>query len=100
MLGTQTDLQHLEKSQQVFDYKKMRNALRVPDKEDSTILINLKLAQDAGVLVHCDTVAADSDEVAGVAVVGKVVILDGRRGQNFADALQMRAAGFARRSRS
>ncbi len=59
MLGTQTDLQHLEKSQQVFDYKKMRNALRVPDKEDSTILINLKLAQDAGVLVVTGTDAGN-----------------------------------------
>lgn len=59
MLGTQMDLQHLEKNQQPFDYKKMRAALRVPDKEDSMILSNLKLAQDAGVLVVTGTDAGN-----------------------------------------
>lgn len=59
MLGTLTDLQHLEKSKVPFDYKRLRSRLLVPDKEDSTMLSNLKLAQDAGVLVVAGTDAGN-----------------------------------------
>jgi imidazolonepropionase-like amidohydrolase len=59
MLGTLMDLQHFEKGKQPFDFKKMRNRLLVPDMEDSTMLTNLKLAQDAGVLVVTGTDAGN-----------------------------------------
>lgn len=59
MLGTLMDLQHLEKSQQPFDYKKMRARLLVPDQGDSIMIANLKLAQDAGVLVVAGTDAGN-----------------------------------------
>lgn len=59
MLGTLMDPQHIEKSKQTFDYKKMRSYLHVPDKEDSTMLTNVKLAQDAGVLVVAGTDAGN-----------------------------------------
>lgn len=59
MLGTLMDPQHIEKSKQTFDYKKMRNFLQVPDKADSTMLTNVKLAQDAGVLVVAGTDAGN-----------------------------------------
>ena len=59
MLGTLMDPQHIEKSKQAFDYKKMRNYLHVPDREDSTMLTNVKLAQDAGVLVVAGTDAGN-----------------------------------------
>jgi imidazolonepropionase-like amidohydrolase len=58
MLGTQTDMQHFEPGKP-FDYKKMRNAMRVPDKADSMTLSNLKLAQQAGVLVVAGTDAGN-----------------------------------------
>lgn len=59
MLGTLMDPQHIETSKQTFDYKKMRNFLQVPDKGDSTMLTNVKLAQDAGVLVVAGTDAGN-----------------------------------------
>ncbi|NII27693.1 amidohydrolase family protein [Pseudoflavitalea sp. X16] len=59
MLGTLMDVQHIEKSKLIFDYKKMRNILQVPDKGDSTMLTNVKLAQDAGVLVVAGTDAGN-----------------------------------------
>lgn len=59
MLGTLMDPQHFRKDQAPFDYKKMRNFLPVPDKKDSTMLTNLKLAQEAGVLIVTGTDAGN-----------------------------------------
>lgn len=59
MLGTLMDLQHFENGKSPFDYKQMRNRIHVPDKQDSTALTNLKLAQDAGVLVVAGTDAGN-----------------------------------------
>ncbi len=59
MLGTLMDPQHIEKGKISFDYKKMRNYLRIPNKEDSTMITNLKLTQDAGVLVVTGTDAGN-----------------------------------------
>ncbi|MBO9561610.1 MAG: amidohydrolase family protein [Niastella sp.] len=59
MLGTLMDPQHIEKNKITFDYKKTRNYIRIPDKEDSTMITNLKLAQDAGVLVVTGTDAGN-----------------------------------------
>jgi imidazolonepropionase-like amidohydrolase len=58
MLGTLTDLQHLG-SKAPFDYRNMRNRYKIPSKEDSTMLTNLKLAQQAGVLVVAGTDAGN-----------------------------------------
>ena len=59
MLGNLMDLQHIEKTKLPFDYKKMKKAFPVPSKEDSTMLVNLKLAQDKGVLVVAGTDAGN-----------------------------------------
>ena len=58
MLGTIMDLQHLDKKAP-FDYHKMRNRFHIPSKEDSTMLTNLKLAQQAGILVVAGTDAGN-----------------------------------------
>jgi imidazolonepropionase-like amidohydrolase len=58
MLGTLMDLQHLG-NKVPFDYHKMRNRFHIPAKEDSTMLTNLKLAQQAGVLVVAGTDAGN-----------------------------------------
>lgn len=58
MLGTLTDLQHLG-DKVPFDYLKMRNPFHIPNKEDSTMLTNLKLAQQAGILVVSGTDAGN-----------------------------------------
>ncbi|MGX5817384.1 amidohydrolase family protein [Chitinophaga lutea] len=59
MLGTLTDLQHIDKSKLPFDYKRLRSRLSIPNREDSTMLTNLKLAQEAGVLVVAGTDAGN-----------------------------------------
>ena len=59
MLGTLMDLQHIEKDKLPFDYKKVRTRLHVPDKEDSTMITNIKLAQDAGILIVAGTDAGN-----------------------------------------
>jgi imidazolonepropionase-like amidohydrolase len=58
MLGTLMDLQHLG-NKVPFDYHKMRNRYHIPSKEDSTMLTNLKLAQQAGVRVVAGTDAGN-----------------------------------------
>lgn len=58
MLGTLMDLQHIEAGKP-FDYKKIRNIMHVPDKADSVMQENLKLAQQAGVLVVAGTDAGN-----------------------------------------
>lgn len=58
MLGTLMDIQHLG-NKVPFDYVKMRNRFHVPSKEDSTMLANLKLAQQAGVTVVAGTDAGN-----------------------------------------
>jgi imidazolonepropionase-like amidohydrolase len=58
MLGTLMDLQHIEKGKP-FDYKKIRNIMHVPDKADTMMRQNLKLAQQAGVLVVAGTDAGN-----------------------------------------
>jgi imidazolonepropionase-like amidohydrolase len=58
MLGTLMDLQHLGKKVPI-DYIKMRNRFHIPDKEDSTMLTNLKLAQQAGIQVVAGTDAGN-----------------------------------------
>lgn len=59
MIGTIMDLQHIEKTKMPFDYTKMKSRFPVPSKEDSTILTNLKIAQQAGVLVAAGTDAGN-----------------------------------------
>lgn len=57
MLGTVMDIRHIEKMP--FDFKKIRTRFPVPSKADSTMLTNLKLAQDAGILVVAGTDAGN-----------------------------------------
>ena len=59
MLGTLTDLRHLPAKEIGFDYKMMTSRLKVPSKEDSTILTNLKLVSDAGINVVTGTDAGN-----------------------------------------
>jgi imidazolonepropionase-like amidohydrolase len=59
MLGTLTDLQHIDKSVANFDYKAMRSRHKIPAKEDTIMLQNLKLAQDAGVNIVAGTDAGN-----------------------------------------
>lgn len=58
MLGTLMDLQHLG-NKVPFDYIKMRNRFHIPAKEDTIMLANLKLAQQAGILVVAGTDAGN-----------------------------------------
>jgi imidazolonepropionase-like amidohydrolase len=59
MLGTLMDVPHLEKMP--FNYKQIRSNPRfsIPGKEDTTMLTNLKAAQNAGVLVVSGTDAGN-----------------------------------------
>ena len=59
MIGTIMDIQHIEKSKMPFDYTKMKSRFPVPSKDDSTILTNLKIAQQSGVLVAAGTDAGN-----------------------------------------
>jgi imidazolonepropionase-like amidohydrolase len=58
MLGSLLDLQHLG-TKAPFDYHTMRNRFHIPAKEDTTMANNLKLAQQAGVLVVSGTDAGN-----------------------------------------
>lgn len=59
MIGTQLEVQHLPKKYQLFDYKKMRNFIQVPSKEDSTMLSNLKAVYQNGSLIASGTDAGN-----------------------------------------
>lgn len=59
MLGSLMDFQHMDKKKAPFDYKKMKSRFPVPSQEDSTMLTNLKLAQDKGILVVAGTDAGN-----------------------------------------
>jgi imidazolonepropionase-like amidohydrolase len=58
MLGTLMDLQHLG-NKVPFDYLNMRNRYPIPSKKDTIMQTNLKLAQQAGVLVVAGTDAGN-----------------------------------------
>lgn len=57
MLGSLMDLQHLQNPP--VDYKTMRTRFVIPSTKDSMMLVNLKLAEDAGVLVVSGTDAGN-----------------------------------------
>jgi imidazolonepropionase-like amidohydrolase len=57
MIGTLLDVAHIEKMP--FNYKSVRSQFKVPAKEDTTMATNLKLAQQAGVLVVAGTDAGN-----------------------------------------
>ncbi len=59
MLGTLTDLQHLPAKEVGMDYKKMRGVLKIPSREDSLILLNLKKVSDAGICIATGTDAGN-----------------------------------------
>jgi imidazolonepropionase-like amidohydrolase len=59
MLGTLMDLQHIEKDKLPFDYKKIRTRLLIPDRPDSIMIVNIRLAQEAGVLIVAGTDAGN-----------------------------------------
>jgi imidazolonepropionase-like amidohydrolase len=58
MLGSLLDLQHLG-TKAPFDFHALRNRFQIPAKEDTTMATNLKLAQQAGVLVVSGTDAGN-----------------------------------------
>ncbi|AEW00612.1 amidohydrolase [Niastella koreensis] len=58
MLGSLLDLQHLG-TKAPFDYHTMRNRFHIPAKEDTIMATNLKLAQQAGVLIVSGTDAGN-----------------------------------------
>ncbi|SDH21509.1 amidohydrolase family protein [Chitinophaga filiformis] len=59
MLGTLTDLQHIDKSVVGFEYKNLRSRHVIPSKEDTVMRTNLRLAQQAGVNVVAGTDAGN-----------------------------------------
>lgn len=59
MLGSLTDLQHLPAKEVGMDYKKMRGILKIPSKEDSTILLNLQRVSNAGIRIATGTDAGN-----------------------------------------
>ncbi|MBL0356657.1 MAG: amidohydrolase family protein [Chitinophagaceae bacterium] len=59
MLGTLSDLQHLPATEPGMEFKKNRERLKIPSKEDSTMLQNLKLVTDAGINVVTGTDAGN-----------------------------------------
>lgn len=59
MLGTLTDLQHIDKTVAGFEYKTMRTRHHLSSKEDTVMRMNLKLAQQAGVNVVAGTDAGN-----------------------------------------
>lgn len=59
MLGTLTDLQHIDVNVAKFDYHQLRTQHTVPSAEDTIMLQNLKLAQDAGVNIVAGTDAGN-----------------------------------------
>lgn len=59
MLGTLTDLQHIDTSVAGFKYKDMRTRHIIPSKADTVMRTNVKLAQQAGVNVVAGTDAGN-----------------------------------------
>lgn len=59
MLGTLMDLQHLSASETKFEYKKLREGIQIPSKEDSTMLKNLQAVSGAGINVAVGTDAGN-----------------------------------------
>jgi imidazolonepropionase-like amidohydrolase len=59
MLGTLTDLQHIDSSVAGFNYKQLRTLHKVPAAADTVMLQNLKLAQDAGINIVTGTDAGN-----------------------------------------
>jgi imidazolonepropionase-like amidohydrolase len=59
MLGTLFDLQHLPAKETGLDYLQLRSRLKIPSKEDSTILQNLRLVSSAGINVVAGTDAGN-----------------------------------------
>ncbi|MCF6404527.1 amidohydrolase family protein [Chitinophaga filiformis] len=59
ILGTLTDLQHIDKSVVGFEYKSLRTRHIIPAREDTVMRINLQLAQQAGVNVVAGTDAGN-----------------------------------------
>ena len=61
MLGTLMDIRHIpvEKGKMPFDFKKVTGRFPVPSKDDSIIAINLKKAEDAGILIAAGTDAGN-----------------------------------------
>ncbi|SFO83398.1 Imidazolonepropionase [Chitinophaga sp. YR627] len=59
MLGTLTDLQHIDSSVAKFSYKQLRTRHHVPSEEDTIMLKNLQLAQDAGINIVTGTDAGN-----------------------------------------
>jgi imidazolonepropionase-like amidohydrolase len=59
MLGTLTDLQHLDSRKAGLDYKMMRGVIKIPSKQDSIMLENLKLAVESGINVVTGTDAGN-----------------------------------------
>lgn len=58
MLGSLVDLQHLG-AKAPFDYHALRNRFQIPAREDTIMATNLKLAQQAGVLIVSGTDAGN-----------------------------------------
>lgn len=56
MLGTLTDLKHMPGA---YDYTNTRKSIHVPNKADTIMATNLKLAQQAGVIVAAGTDAGN-----------------------------------------
>lgn len=59
MLGSLMDLQHLDSTLLPLNYKKVLSRFVIRSKSDSTMLSNLKKAQDAGVLIAAGTDAGN-----------------------------------------
>ncbi|PSL23777.1 amidohydrolase family protein [Chitinophaga ginsengisoli] len=59
MLGTLTDLQHIDKSVAGFEYKTLRTRHIIPSKEDTVMHTNLRLAEQAGINVVAGTDAGN-----------------------------------------
>lgn len=75
MLGTLSDLQHLEVKEAGIDYKKYRNAVKIPSKDDSMILQNLKLVSDAGINVATGTDAGNIGTQHAAAYFGELLAM-------------------------
>lgn len=59
MLGTLLDLRHLKKTDLPFDYKMMRNRMKVPSRQDTIMAENLLLASKQGLRIVAGTDAGN-----------------------------------------
>lgn len=66
MLGTLTDLKHMPGA---YNYTAARTSVHVPNREDTIMATNLKLAQDAGVLVAAGTDAGNIGTMHGASLL-------------------------------